>query len=130
MRAFWGCPYVVRRLADSIINGTLNIEFFDTYQGEAVVPVGVSDNPVLRPSEGASDAKFLRKARRAGDTDADARRAAQKVVMKKLLSIYGFGKFAAENMMQLLGFFEVYAFDSETIRRVCLQGELDSMVTI
>lgn len=42
----------------------------------------------------------------------------QREVMNKLLSIYGFGKFAAENMMQLLGFFDVDAFDSETIRHM------------
>lgn len=38
------------------------------------------------------------------------------VLMKRLLGIHGIGPFAAQNVLQLLGFTEVDAYDSETIR--------------
>lgn len=41
---------------------------------------------------------------------------AKEAIVKTLRSIHGFGTYATENMLQLLGFFDVCAFDSETIR--------------
>eukprot|EP00468_Gymnochlora_sp_CCMP2014_P009305 CAMPEP_0167749664 /NCGR_PEP_ID=MMETSP0110_2-20121227/5541_1 /TAXON_ID=629695 /ORGANISM="Gymnochlora sp., Strain CCMP2014" /LENGTH=397 /DNA_ID=CAMNT_0007634859 /DNA_START=255 /DNA_END=1448 /DNA_ORIENTATION=+ len=39
-----------------------------------------------------------------------------KEVFKKVLGIYGFGPFAAYNVCQLLGHFESFPYDSETVR--------------
>ena len=50
------------------------------------------------------------------DEDKIKQKTQKQIIKKKLMSIYGFGKFATNNLLQLLGFFDVEAFDSETIR--------------
>lgn len=105
-------------MADSIINGTLDIRFFNAHPSKAAFSIEAPAT-IPRPVSIISSVAPLREKRRLGDATIGYQEGTtQHEVMKKLLSIYGFGKFAAENMMQLLGFFDVYAFDSETARRV------------
>ncbi|EPT28444.1 hypothetical protein TGME49_270750 [Toxoplasma gondii ME49] len=48
----------------------------------------------------------------------ERRRLRKEWTLKALLGIHGVGSFAAENILQLLGFTEVDAFDSETVRHM------------
>lgn len=105
----------VRRLAGSIINGSLDIAFFDACQSRLAHEVDISTIPRHIESNSATSPR-KRIVNNAGKTHKSGKLECE--VMDKLLSIYGFGKFAAENMMQLLGFFDVDAFDSETIRHM------------
>ncbi|OEH74765.1 hypothetical protein cyc_00222 [Cyclospora cayetanensis] len=125
----------VRRLAACIIDGSLDLSFFESLEnsiprtpGENLSLIALCDPRPLKPGileeQQPKKKRALQQEKQTDDGEPDKRVlslstfAHRDEILKKLLSIFGFGKFAAENMMQLLGFFDVYAFDSETARHM------------
>ncbi|PHJ25584.1 hypothetical protein CSUI_000559 [Cystoisospora suis] len=73
-----------------------------------------------RPSRSARTQQATVQQRAAGGIEGEdmERERLRDVLMKRLLAIHGIGPFAAQNVLQLLGFTEVDAYDSETIRHM------------
>ncbi|KAL8275734.1 hypothetical protein Esti_000297 [Eimeria stiedai] len=105
----------VRRLADSFISGSLNFDL-NTVQRSLTTTIEIpTPNPML-PSLAEATTPPTKRRRTKGSAATSEESTKRNEVLKKLLSIYGFGRFAAENVMQLMGFFDVDVFDSETAR--------------
>ncbi|KAL8453202.1 hypothetical protein Emed_001072 [Eimeria media] len=105
----------VRRLADSFISGSLTFDF-DTIQHAPTTKIELPISSPIPPSLPVTTTPPTKKRRTKGATATGEENTKRNDVFKKVLSLYGFGRFAAENVMQLMGFFDVDVFDSETAR--------------
>ncbi|KAL8454869.1 hypothetical protein Emag_001235 [Eimeria magna] len=105
----------VRRLADSFISGSLTFDF-DTIQCARTTAIETPIPSRTLPILPATTTPPTKKRRIRGSAATSEENTKRNDVFKKVLSLYGFGRFAAENVMQLMGFFDVDVFDSETAR--------------
>ncbi|KAL8439147.1 hypothetical protein Efla_000662 [Eimeria flavescens] len=105
------CGFKTRRLADSFIEGSLEAAF------QCATSCRMEPFTSVPPSLVIANKADRPRKKRCTDTPANTdEQTRRQTVFKNLVAIYGFGRFAAENMMQLLGFFDVDVFDSETAR--------------